>query len=96
MSDECFEDPETFDPDRFSPENRSQLTSGSYMPFGFGPRQCMGMKMARMEMKVLIYHLVRHFSLEKCEKTCFPLKFSKDMTPLIEGGTWLTVNERSL
>ena len=37
-----FPDPERFDPDRFSPDNKMYIPSGVYLPFGDGPRNCIG------------------------------------------------------
>lgn len=37
-----FPEPDKFDPDRFSEENKAAIVSGSYMPFGVGPRNCIG------------------------------------------------------
>jgi cytochrome P450 family 9 len=37
-----FSDPDRFDPERFSDENKGKIVPGSYLPFGIGPRNCIG------------------------------------------------------
>lgn len=39
-----FPNPEKFDPERFSDENKHNIIPGTYLPFGIGPRNCIGKK----------------------------------------------------
>ena len=54
-----WRNPERFDPERFSPENAKDLHRFQYMPFGAGPRICIGMKFAYMEAVAILATLVR-------------------------------------
>jgi cytochrome P450 len=51
---EYFPDPERFDPDRFTPEREKQLPRHAYIPFGAGPRICIGNHFALMEGQLLL------------------------------------------
>lgn len=64
-----FENPMKFDPYRFSDERKDKIVPGSYIPFGYGPRVCIGSRFALMEAKLLIFSILSHFSIEECEKT---------------------------
>jgi cytochrome P450 len=59
-----WDDPDRFDPDRFSPERRARILRTQFMPFGFGPRTCIGASFAMMEGVSILATLVRGAVLE--------------------------------
>ncbi|XP_074042639.1 cytochrome P450 9e2-like [Leptinotarsa decemlineata] len=85
-----YPDPERFDPERFSDENKGKIDPFTYMPFGLGPRNCIGSRFALLETKLLVFHLLSHFELIPVEKTQIPLKLSrKTFNLMAEKGFWL-------
>jgi len=60
--EEFFPQPETFDPERFTPEREKLLPRYAYMPFGAGPRICIGMHLAMMEGHLLLAILAQRAS----------------------------------
>ena len=59
-----WEDADRFRPERFSDGKPPVESQRSYLPFGLGPRQCIGHHFALMEAKLVIATLTRHFHLE--------------------------------
>ena len=55
-----WEDPDAFDPTRFAPEREAMIPRYQYMPFGAGPRICIGMGFAMMEATAMLATLLRH------------------------------------
>jgi cytochrome P450 len=49
-----FRDPERFDPERFAPDAEKALPKGAYLPFGGGPRVCIGNHFALMEGQLIL------------------------------------------
>jgi len=59
-----FADPARFDPDRFAPPREEHKTPYALVGFGGGPRICIGINFAQVEIKALISHLLRNYQLE--------------------------------
>ncbi|CAL8112319.1 unnamed protein product [Orchesella dallaii] len=64
MHPKAFPNPEKYDPDRFLPENIHSRNSYAFTPFSAGRRDCIGGKMAMMEMKIILAFMLRHFEFE--------------------------------
>ncbi|MBA2391864.1 MAG: cytochrome P450 [Ktedonobacteraceae bacterium] len=62
---EYFPDPEKFDPERFTPAREKQLPRNAFVPFGAGPRICIGLYFSMMEGHLLLATLAQRakFSL---------------------------------
>ena len=58
-----YENPERFDPDRWTPEFRAALPKFAYFPFGGGPRQCIGESFAWMELVLLVATVAQRWRL---------------------------------
>jgi cytochrome P450 len=61
---DLFPDPDRFDPDRFLPERRAGWPRGAYVPFGMGPRVCIGKRFGYTEVHAVAAALVRRFRFE--------------------------------
>jgi cytochrome P450 len=64
---DVFAEPERFRPDRFTPEARSELPKGAYVPFGGGSRTCIGMRFGQLEVKMIARSILSRFRLELAE-----------------------------
>ncbi|KAI4881997.1 hypothetical protein NFI96_023570 [Prochilodus magdalenae] len=72
---EYWPDPETFKPERFTKENKERIDPYVFMPFGSGPRNCIGMRFALVLMKLVIVQILRRFDVNVCDETKVPLEF---------------------
>jgi cytochrome P450 len=61
---EFWERADEFEPDRFSPERSAGRHKFAYIPFGAGPRQCIGNTFGLMEASLVIAHVAQHFALQ--------------------------------
>jgi len=56
-----WENPDVFDPDRFSPQREKEIEPYTYMPFGLGPRVCVGANFATIEATLILAALLNRF-----------------------------------
>ncbi|XP_040891806.1 cytochrome P450 3A30-like [Toxotes jaculatrix] len=71
---ELWPEPEEFKPDRFSKENKHNINPYTYLPFGAGPRNCLGMRFALLMVKLALVEVLQNFSFSVCEETEIPLE----------------------
>ncbi|KAF6208006.1 hypothetical protein GE061_016455 [Apolygus lucorum] len=91
-----FPDPLTFNPDRFSEEKEHTIVKGSYLPFGSGPRICIGARFAKLEIQVALVKILLKYNIVKCDKTEVPLTRCKaSFMNVPDKGIWLRIEPRT-
>ncbi|XP_046979608.1 cytochrome P450 6j1-like [Schistocerca americana] len=68
-----WQQPYRFMPDRFSEENSKGRPNYTYMPFGDGPRQCIGMRAGQMQVRLGLAHILSNFVVGPTAYTPVPL-----------------------
>ncbi|XP_028033856.1 cytochrome P450 9e2-like isoform X1 [Bombyx mandarina] len=59
--EQYWPDPNTCIPERFSPENKGSIVPYTYLPFGTGPRHCIGSRFAVMAAKVFLVNFLKTY-----------------------------------
>ncbi|XP_073817821.1 probable cytochrome P450 9f2 [Musca autumnalis] len=92
-----YENPDEFNPERFNMENKLKIETGIYLPFGLGPRNCIGNRFALLEVKAFLYYLLRDYRLDVSTRTCLPLRLDPANLQLLpKGGFWLKCVPRKI
>lgn len=88
-----FPEPHRFDPDRFVPNRSAKLPPCAYIPFGAGPRVCIGQTFAMMEMTLIATLLLQRYHIKPGPEQSTPeLNPSMSLRPV--GGLRLTLSPR--
>ena len=97
MKDEqFFPNPMEFNPENFSAENKANRNPYAFLAFGQGPRNCIGMRFALLQVKISLIRAVANFKISlgpgapKGKLEVDP--FSTNAQP--KGGFWITVQRR--
>ena len=86
-----WENPEGFDPERFTPERVAARTRYAYFPFLGGPHQCIGLDFAMMEAVLIVAMIAQAFRLELIPGHVAGLDSIFTLRP--KGGVWMTVRD---
>lgn len=89
-----FDNPLTFNPERFNEENMACISPYTYLPFGAGPRNCIGMRFALQAVKLSLLHTIRNVQVVPTEKTKIPLEFQSGFGVLEAKNLTLRVRKR--
>ena len=70
---DAWQDPEKFDPERFRGPSKDAIHAFQFLPFGAGPRNCIGMRFALMEIKIALVKILLRYKFVQSPETQVPL-----------------------
>ncbi|HYO13783.1 MAG TPA: cytochrome P450 [Thermoanaerobaculia bacterium] len=85
--------PEAVDPERFTPERIAERPAFSYLPFGGGPRQCIGMRLAEFQTQLMLATILQRFGFHLVPGRRLEPEATLSLRP--KGGLWMTLHERA-
>jgi len=89
---DLWKNPEHFNPDRFAKDRKKQQAPFAYVPFGGGPRLCIGNNFAIMEMQLILAAMLRRYEFGLIDNQ------QVEMLPLItlrpKSGIWMTWEQK--
>lgn len=93
-SEEFYDDPHTFNPDRWSPENIDKIDINTFLPFGLGPRGCLGIRFGMEQMKMALCSLVQQFEFFPVGNTLENMQYRNGFISMISQPVSTTVGVR--
>ena len=88
---DAWTDPEKFDPERFRGTAKDNRHDFQFLPFGAGPRSCIGMRFALMEIKIALVKILMKYKFVKSPETQVPLKIHPGITLSAKDGVLVRV-----
>ncbi|XP_029291497.1 cytochrome P450 3A40-like [Cottoperca gobio] len=73
-----WSEPDAFKPERFSKKNKDNIDPYAFLPFGAGPRNCIGMRFALLMMKLVMVEILQNLSFVTCKETDIPMELGND------------------
>nr|CAD7450218.1 unnamed protein product [Timema bartmani] len=89
-----YPNPGKFDPERFNEQNKASRPRYCYLPFGEGPRMCLGMRFALLGVKVAVVALLSKYELSVSKKTLLPIRLDHSTIILSAQGRHLAQDQQ--
>lgn len=86
--------PETFDPERFTAEARLQQRPFTYLPFGAGPRSCLGVRLGLLLVRLTLLQVLHKFRFEASSETQAPLQLESKSALSPKNGVYIKIVSR--
>ena len=83
-----FEQPDTFDPERFLPPRLEEVKPFTFLPFGDGPRACPGARFAILEVKSTLARILTHYELHQSDPSLQEIDVSKTVDEVLILGSF--------
>ena len=91
---DIYPDPETFDPERFTAEETAKRNAFAFLPFGEGPRNCIGLRFGMMQSRLGLATVLLNFKWTLGSQMSIPLKFAANQFIIAsEEGIWLNLQK---
>ncbi|CAK9832943.1 Cytochrome P450 6a2 [Anthophora retusa] len=91
---DIYPNPDSFDPERFTDEAVAARHPMNYLPFGDGPRNCIGARFAVYQTKIGLITILRNHKVDVCDKTTIPYEFDPGAFLLApKGGIYLRITK---
>ncbi|XP_053465015.1 thromboxane-A synthase isoform X1 [Nycticebus coucang] len=91
---EHWPSPEIFNPERFTDEAQQQRQPFTYLPFGAGPRSCLGVRLGLLEVKLTLLHVLSKFRFQVCPETQVPLQLESKSALGPKNGVYVKIVPR--
>jgi len=93
MDPDVWQEPDKFIPERFSREASEARNPNYFMPFGIGPRNCVGMRLALTQLKISAVTILQRMKFVTCPETQIPIVLDK-VAMKSKTGIWLRLDKR--
>ena len=88
---DAWKDPERFDPERFRGARKDTYHPFQFLPFGAGPRNCIGMRFALLEIKIALVKILMKYKFVQSPETQVPLVLHDGATMTAKNGVLVRV-----
>ncbi|KAL8590473.1 hypothetical protein ACOMHN_011686 [Nucella lapillus] len=93
---EIWPEPEKYLPERHTPQAKASRHPFAFLPFGHGPRNCIAMRLAQLEIRMAVASILQHHTPVLCDKSVYPAKVDPPQVRMVaKDGLWVKFKPRA-